>query len=914
MEEILALQKELMAAQMKDASHRLSHRNCVSLILKMISRGDIELLYTSSGREYLTHKQLDVEIREVIERNGGRISVLEIQQNCDVGIDYVKEKVNAMVKSDTDKRLLCGDVITERYLNDIAEEINEKLQNQGQVDIASLSQDFDLPASFIRDHVQAHLGTSIEGKLQGTHLYTRAYSDRLKAQIRGALHACTCPVAVNTITKTIQCDTQMAYSEVKRMVKEGELPGKLSGGSSMAIYTPSIFKAHQKMQLEQTWDKDGFITFDHLKKLQIPDPKRYLKTKYPKAMMLPSCCVGEHFVQQIHSAIKAAIDKKEYTNVEETVSLPISGDDFEYLLSKCLEKACSSKEPEVVQMCSTYAVSRDFLAQQTDKFKEFVEEKAKTLHASAMEEAETEEQVRDAGDAGDTRQRGAGGASESNARGSKGGKKSKGGKGERGQMKREKKMKSKKSKKGKGKGQAAPVQDDEPPPPSQESSFRSSKRRGKKGSGPSQGTSNNERRGRKPKKAPPAVVATSEVLDVLTKTWSGRLDAQFLREVASAIRPRVNAMLRAALQKLRTAGNQKGLQDQITNALQEVSDHIGVYHQTINNLRGKNEANLESDSELVELLQEYLCRSLGNQALDILLNSELIFSQLQIPGFEDAKEEKNNFAKSRSLAERMWILENAVKRNDTKKALKGFMNMLKTRNTEDVLESLHMAATVCSLRIRKIDNKKMRNLVFGIRRSMMSNLATEKNPRVVFQYVVLILHSQMASGLIHIPSKIINRILYLFDGKLKPDILGFMKRYHELLTSLGDAVLQTTKEDTKEAKGDELDMSNASGKLKKLRKVAKKYGITAETIKLLLEEDMDDDDLEEMGQDDLVDDMGIPTKQAELVIKAMSDDGTEEVKPDSKEDDRKSAEMTELLSLTDILKKAAATPKDALLE
>lgn len=39
------------------------------------------------------------------------------------------------------------------------------------------------------------------------------------------------------------------------------------------------------------------------------------------------------------------------------------------------------------------------------------------------------------------------------------------------------------------------------------------------------------------------------------------------------------------------------------------------------------------------------------------------------------------------------------------------------------------AASVCSLRLKKMDGKKLRNLIFNIRRGMMAKLKDESNPK-----------------------------------------------------------------------------------------------------------------------------------------------------------------------------------------
>ena len=71
-DEIQALQAALAKTQSSSTSHRLSERNCVELVAKLVQKGLIEVIHTCDGREYLTPKQLEREIRDELIVQGGR--------------------------------------------------------------------------------------------------------------------------------------------------------------------------------------------------------------------------------------------------------------------------------------------------------------------------------------------------------------------------------------------------------------------------------------------------------------------------------------------------------------------------------------------------------------------------------------------------------------------------------------------------------------------------------------------------------------------------------------------------------------------------------------------------------------------------------------------------------------------------
>ncbi len=60
---------------MMDTVYKLSERNCVELVIKLIDTGRLQLIFTKNGREYLTHKQLSEEIEDEVLAHGGAFCV-----------------------------------------------------------------------------------------------------------------------------------------------------------------------------------------------------------------------------------------------------------------------------------------------------------------------------------------------------------------------------------------------------------------------------------------------------------------------------------------------------------------------------------------------------------------------------------------------------------------------------------------------------------------------------------------------------------------------------------------------------------------------------------------------------------------------------------------------------------------------
>lgn len=80
-EEIKRLAADLQRVQISSTAHKLSERNCIEIVQKLISTGLLEVLYTTDGKEYLTPQQLEREIKDELFVRGGLLSVLYIKNN-----------------------------------------------------------------------------------------------------------------------------------------------------------------------------------------------------------------------------------------------------------------------------------------------------------------------------------------------------------------------------------------------------------------------------------------------------------------------------------------------------------------------------------------------------------------------------------------------------------------------------------------------------------------------------------------------------------------------------------------------------------------------------------------------------------------------------------------------------------------
>ena len=73
--EIRRLQAVLDEVQASSTSHKLSERNCIEVVSKLVEMGLVSMFYTLDGKEYVVTSYLETEIRNELQAHRGRREV-----------------------------------------------------------------------------------------------------------------------------------------------------------------------------------------------------------------------------------------------------------------------------------------------------------------------------------------------------------------------------------------------------------------------------------------------------------------------------------------------------------------------------------------------------------------------------------------------------------------------------------------------------------------------------------------------------------------------------------------------------------------------------------------------------------------------------------------------------------------------
>lgn len=82
--------------------------------------------------------------------NLGRINLVELAKVLNVDLSHITQRAAELQKQDPSVSLVLGQLVDKTYTTRLAEEINEKLIQQGQVSISDLTRQYDLPSEFLQ--------------------------------------------------------------------------------------------------------------------------------------------------------------------------------------------------------------------------------------------------------------------------------------------------------------------------------------------------------------------------------------------------------------------------------------------------------------------------------------------------------------------------------------------------------------------------------------------------------------------------------------------------------------------------------------------------------------------------------------------------------------------------------------------
>ncbi|NXX14603.1 UFL1 ligase, partial [Podargus strigoides] len=731
-EEIRRLAADFQRAQFAEVAHRLSERNCIEIVTKLIAEKQLEVVHTLDGKEYVTPAQISKEIRDELHVCGGKCGICFLPLVINVDLLHIENRANDIVKSEKTIQLVLGQLINESYLDQLAEEINDKLQETGQVTISELCKAYDLPGDFLIQALSRRLGRIIHGQLdQENHgvIFTEAFVSRHRARIRGLFTAITRPTPVSNLITRYGFQEHLLYSVLEELVNTGRLKGTVVGGrQDKAVFVPDIYARTQSNWVDSFFKQNGYLEFDALYRLGIPDPAGYIKKRYKSTQLLflRAACVGQEIVDQVEGSVEEASSSGNWIDVATLLPSSLSVEDTGILLQQVMRSL--NKNSSGLVFSDTIVVSEKFLSSCADLFSDMMQQRAEKEMKNNPVNLITEEDLKQT-------------SGLENAYANKKDKKDE---------RRKKATEGSGSMRGGGGGNAREIK------------IKKTKKKGRKDADSdeeSQATST----GLSNKQPEFPFLSQEEIQDVL-KTHMQDCPEELITELAEhLIRPLTKTYQEVVRSVFTSSTSSSG-----ASRRQTMKDLQEEFSNLYNNIRlfekGTKNFTDETQTNLAKHLLKTVCTDITNLIFNFLASDSMMTTE--------------NYSTITSEV-RTKILGKLPE--DTKGPLTKLHNSLNGKSIEDFLSCLDSAVDICGIMVKKGDKKKERQVLFQHRQALIEQLKVTEDPALVLHLTSVLLFQFSTHCMLHAPGRSVPQIINFLSGKIPEDQHSLLVKYQGLV-------------------------------------------------------------------------------------------------------------------------------------
>ncbi|XP_070705497.1 E3 UFM1-protein ligase 1 [Pempheris klunzingeri] len=765
-EEIRRLAADFQRAQFADTVQRLSERNCIEIISKLVQDKKLDVVHTLDGKEYITPAQISKEIRDELYVHGGRVNIVDLQQIINVDWVHVESRANDIAKSDKGVQLVLGQLIDDTYLDRLAEEVNDKLQEAGLISIAELCKTYDLPGDFLSEELSKRLGKLIQGEMDQYNrgvIFTPAFVARHKAKIRGLFSAITRPTPVSSMIGAFGFQEHLLYSVLEEFVNSGRLKGSVVGGrQDKAVYIPDIYAKTQNAWVDSFLQQNGYLEFDALLRLGIPDPPTYIKKRFKskRLLFLRAACVGQALVDQVEASVEEAVSSATWSDIQPILPSCLSVEDIGILINQAMRNTNVQSSARVLG--GTVVVSEKFISNCLSVFDEVMQQKAQKEVKNNPVFLISEEDLKQASLLTD-------GAAPSK-------------KEKREAERRKKASEGSGSVKAGGGGNAREIR------------IRKTKKKGRKDEDSDEETGPSQQNRSKQTAAP--FMAQEEIVAVLEERVSD-CPEEILSELAEHL---VRPLNKAYQEVLRTVFMSSTSSPSGANKKKSMKDLQEEVTNLYNNIRLFEKGTKFFSDETQVHIAKHVLKTLCTDVTNILVNFLAADMMMSV---EDPSTITNEV--------RMKILGKLPE--ETKGPLMKLHNCLNSKTIEDFLTNIESSAEVCGFMLRKGDKKKERQALFMHRQALTEQLKQTEDPALVLHLTSVLLFQASTHCMLHAPGRCVPQIIGTLTSRIPTEQQQLLSAYQSLVVK--QLVSQSRKQE--EAVGNEAVEAEEDGEARSVR-------------------------------------------------------------------------------------------------
>ncbi|CAN0853952.1 E3 UFM1-protein ligase 1 homolog [Linum grandiflorum] len=754
--ELLELQQQFESAQQAKSSIRLSERNVVELVQKLqeLHIIDFDLLHTVSGKEYITPDQLRREMVAEVKRSG-RVSLIDLSDVIGVDLYHVEKQAQLVISDDPELMLLQGEIISQSYWDNVAEEINERLQECSQIALAELAAQLNVGTEFVSSMLEARLGTLVKGRLEGGQLYTPAYVTRVSAMVRGAARAITVPTNLSLLWSNLQTqlhemdgasgvaiESSFFQSMFNALLKEGEVLGSLRAG---VHWTPTVFANAQKECVDSMFSQNSFVSYDALQKLGITQALQFLQSRYPDGIPLVAAFVHPSMIEILDSAIEDAVDRGSWIDSLSVLPTSFGSQDASKILSLCPSFQSAVKNNKGLVLGDSFVFSNTFLKDLYDRVEKEAE---KFTFLGSSVTTVTDEPVKET--------KGSGRSTELNEP-----------------------VNDRKKKKGKNSGLKAAeesvTEDDYAP--------IKGKKNQRKGKAAASGQVSDTKAGSK--KDPAKLQEGNDVYP--SEEWiiekilalipdfeeQGVEDPQtILKPIANHMRPLLINFLKERRKTLLTENAEqiKRVFNNLQKKLEEPFLNIQLYEKALDLF--------DDDQSTSVILHKHLLRTMGAPMADLLLHNLDVHNKLK----NGLSVEESSEVVTLTSAERTSIAKGLP--GSLSKKAQALVEALEGKLVEGFTSSLRDTAEESGLYLKQLDKKLERTILHSYRKELTAQVSAETDPVALLPKVVSLLYIQIHNKALQAPGRAISIAVSRLKDKLDSAAYKILTEYQTATVKL----------------------------------------------------------------------------------------------------------------------------------
>ncbi len=730
MDEIIALQRELAAVQKAPSAFRLSEPNVVEVVKKLAELALVDVLFTTNGKEYLTPKQLHAEVEDEILSHGGRINITELPPLLNVDLPHIERAVDALLRKGGHGglQLVQGELMTDYYVDALAEEINTHLQGAGRVSIGDLAVQHVLSTDFVLRLIEPRLGSIIDARLSGSTIYTRGYVARHTARVRGALSALSGPASLAQIIKDHKLNETLFHEALAELASAGRLPGVVQGKQS---YTPALHVYSQAASIGSFYAQNGVVELASLGRLGLRDPLAYLSAEHPDGVPLVSVYMSRDLLAAAEAEVEEACASGSAVELRDAFPCTLTDDDVHAVIDATATLSSALSSGRLVALSPSLLAPKALL----DRC-----EAALPPLAESVAQARAQQQAK--------RTAGSGGAAEGGGSKGAGGGGGGGGKGKASKAARREEMLS---------GAVDDSDDDD----DGGRKGKGKKGKGKKGGGGGGGGGVSVGGGGGGGGGGVAAAADdggegellSTVEAALRSAEPGLAElAELLPRVAVHLLPRARALVDAAARKIVEAG--ASARRKAVQAAQEEVSRRGLHVQ----LCARGVETLELPPKEAEQLDKALLKSGAAELYAALLRSEALHAGMDAGRVAELA--------GGGPGQRKELL--APVREEARAALSALEKTLaaKTGTVSAFLDALWASESTLGEQCPRLDKKREKALLAASRTSMREQLQTESSAALVIHVATLLLVVEIHNAVIDAPGRLVPLLLEALKQKI----------------------------------------------------------------------------------------------------------------------------------------------------